>query len=130
MTVKNATSHSENDAGSRKVLRRQRKAPTISDVAQHAGVSPMTVSRVINDCTTVRPSTREKVERSIEALNYAPSSAARSLAGGSMCASACSTATLPPPISANSLSDRWSRPVAAARISCSNSSTKAGRPSG
>lgn len=82
MIVKNATSHSEKDAGSRKVLRRQRKAPTISDVAQHAGVSPMTVSRVINDCTTVRPSTREKVERSIEALNYAPSSAARSLAGG------------------------------------------------
>ncbi|WP_232492324.1 LacI family DNA-binding transcriptional regulator [Novosphingobium kaempferiae] len=65
-----------------KASRRQREAPTISDVAEHAGVSPMTVSRVINNRTTVRESTRERVERSIEALNYAPSVAARALAGG------------------------------------------------
>ncbi|MGF7153640.1 LacI family transcriptional regulator [Novosphingobium gossypii] len=42
----------------------------------------MTVSRVINDRNSVRESTREKVQRSIDALNYAPSAAARSLAGG------------------------------------------------
>lgn len=62
--------------------RSQRNAPTIADVAQHAGVSPMTVSRVINDGTMVRASTREKVEAAIAALNYAPSAAARQLAGG------------------------------------------------
>ncbi|MDX3900819.1 MAG: LacI family DNA-binding transcriptional regulator [Sphingobium sp.] len=62
--------------------RRQRNAPTINDVAKHAGVSPMTVSRVINGEQIVRAATREKVQKSIAALNYAPSAAARSLAGG------------------------------------------------
>ena len=62
--------------------RRQRNAPTINDVAKHAGVSPMTVSRVINGEQIVRSATREKVEAAIAALNYSPSAAARSLAGG------------------------------------------------
>jgi LacI family transcriptional regulator len=62
--------------------RRQRNAPTINDVARRAGVSPMTVSRVINGEQVVRPETREKVQAAIAALNYAPSAAARSLAGG------------------------------------------------
>ncbi|WP_206240952.1 LacI family DNA-binding transcriptional regulator [Novosphingobium terrae] len=62
--------------------RSQRNAPTIADVARHAGVSPMTVSRVINEGTMVRATTREKVEAAIAALNYAPSAAARQLAGG------------------------------------------------
>jgi LacI family transcriptional regulator len=62
--------------------RRQRNAPTINDVARHAGVSPMTVSRVINGEQAVRPATRAKVDAAIVALNYAPSAAARSLAGG------------------------------------------------
>jgi LacI family transcriptional regulator len=61
--------------------RRQRFAPTISDVARRAGVSPMTVSRVINGENNVRPTTREVVNAAITALNYAPNSAARSLAG-------------------------------------------------
>jgi LacI family transcriptional regulator len=65
-----------------KTSRRQRNAPTINDVAEHAGVSPMTVSRVMNNGESVSPTTRERVQRSIEALNYAPSAAARSLAGG------------------------------------------------
>ncbi|MDX3910752.1 MAG: LacI family DNA-binding transcriptional regulator [Sphingobium sp.] len=65
-----------------KTSRRQRNAPTINDVAKHAGVSPMTVSRVINGEQIVKAATREKVERSVAALNYAPSAAARSLAGG------------------------------------------------
>lgn len=62
--------------------RRQRNAPTINDVAARAGVSPMTVSRVINAGGNVREETRERVERAIAALNYAPSAAARILAGG------------------------------------------------
>ncbi|MET0364491.1 MAG: LacI family DNA-binding transcriptional regulator [Sphingobium sp.] len=65
-----------------KVSRRQRNAPTINDVAKQAGVSPMTVSRVINGENVVRQATREKVEAAIAALNYSPSAAARSLAGG------------------------------------------------
>lgn len=58
------------------------KGATISDVAQLAGVSPMTVSRVLNNESIVRPATREKVRAAIEALNYAPLAAARQLAGG------------------------------------------------
>lgn len=61
--------------------RRQSGAPTIADVAKHAGVSPMTVSRVINDEDNVRDSTRKSVLASIDALGYSPNQAARSLAG-------------------------------------------------
>ncbi len=61
--------------------RRQLGAPTISDVARRAGVSPMTVSRVINAEGNVRPATRELVNDAIAALNYAPNQSARNLAG-------------------------------------------------
>ncbi|KRC82576.1 LacI family transcriptional regulator [Sphingomonas sp. Root241] len=40
----------------------------------------MTVSRVINGADSVRPKTRDRVNASIQALNYIPSNAARSLA--------------------------------------------------
>lgn len=53
--------------------------PTITDVAKRAGVSPVTVSRVINNYRNVSPATREKVERAIQELGYVPSVAARSL---------------------------------------------------
>ncbi|MBW4331592.1 LacI family DNA-binding transcriptional regulator [Stakelama sp. CBK3Z-3] len=56
-------------------------APTIADVARVAGVSAMTVSRVINAETNVRASTREAVKAAIAQLNYQPNSAARTLAG-------------------------------------------------
>lgn len=62
--------------------RRHRHGATIGQVARHAGVSPMTVSRVINDAPAVRAETRAKVEAAIAALDYRPSAAARSLAGG------------------------------------------------
>jgi len=61
--------------------RRTGSAPTISDVARLAGVSPMTVSRVINGEPNVRPATREVVNAAISTLRYAPNPAARSLAG-------------------------------------------------
>jgi LacI family transcriptional regulator len=60
---------------------RQSGAPTISDVAALAGVSTMTVSRVINGEASVRDTTRETVLKAISRLNYAPNRAARSLAG-------------------------------------------------
>lgn len=59
----------------------QRSAPTIEVVARHAGVSPMTVSRVINGASNVRDVTRDKVNVSIAALNYRPNQAAQHLAG-------------------------------------------------
>lgn len=56
---------------------RVRKMATIYDVAAYAGVSPKTVSRVINSDAPVSEKTRSKVETAIAALGYIPSSAAR-----------------------------------------------------
>jgi LacI family transcriptional regulator len=54
--------------------------PTIADVAQQAGVSKATVSRVLSGrAEYMRDSTRQRVEQAIELLNYRPSSVARSL---------------------------------------------------
>jgi DNA-binding LacI/PurR family transcriptional regulator len=50
-----------------------------ADVARKAGVSIMTVSRVINDAQNVRPETREKVLQAIRELSYYPNAAARAL---------------------------------------------------
>ncbi|MDX6411509.1 MAG: LacI family transcriptional regulator [Gaiellaceae bacterium] len=52
---------------------------TISDVARLAGVSSMTVSRVINDTAGVKPDKRRRVEEAIEELGYVPSRLARGL---------------------------------------------------
>ena len=46
--------------------------PTIREVAKRAGVSPITVSRVINDYDYVSTETRERVEAVIEELGYVP----------------------------------------------------------
>ena len=54
---------------------------TINDVAELAGVSIKTVSRVFNNEPNVRMVTREKVEAAIATLNYRPNLSARSLAG-------------------------------------------------
>lgn len=58
------------------------KAVTIKDVARAAGVSSMTVSRVLNDRPDVSPTTRKRVQEIIAELGYAPSSIARSLSQG------------------------------------------------
>ena len=50
---------------------------TIYDVARIAGVSPKTVSRVLNGDAPVGKSTREVVEAAIAQLDYVPSNAAR-----------------------------------------------------
>lgn len=54
--------------------------PTISDVAQSAGVSTATVSRVINATGPVDKVTAERVRNAIISLNYIPHPAARTLA--------------------------------------------------
>ena len=64
----------------KKSPRRSGSGVTIHDVARHAGVSPMTVSRVINAEGNVREATCEKVNASIAALRYSPNLAARNLA--------------------------------------------------
>jgi LacI family transcriptional regulator len=61
--------------------RRKGSAVTIHEVARHASVSPMTVSRVINGESNVRDTTRELVMEAVRALNYRPNPAARVLAG-------------------------------------------------
>ncbi|WP_298332989.1 LacI family DNA-binding transcriptional regulator [Asticcacaulis sp.] len=58
------------------------KVVTIHDVARHAGVSSMTVSRVINKNVNVREPLRERVMASIKALDYTMNMAARSTRSG------------------------------------------------
>ncbi|MET4897075.1 LacI family DNA-binding transcriptional regulator [Sphingomonadaceae bacterium jetA1] len=63
-------------------MTRSRKRPrgvTIIDVAKAAGVSPMTVSRVINGDPGVRDEVRGHVREVIAKLNYTPNLMARSL---------------------------------------------------
>ncbi len=59
-----------------------RRAATLSDVARLAGVSTMTVSRVINGLAKVAPDTRVKVLAAMESLDYQPNLLARGLASG------------------------------------------------
>lgn len=52
---------------------------TIADVAKRAGVSKMTVSRVINGSGYISQETRERVEQALQELGYIPNTLARSL---------------------------------------------------
>src|SRR5690348_18160916 len=61
--------------------RGNKRGTTIHDVARKAGVSPMTVSRVVNGEPNVREATRAAVLPAVKDLRYAPNPAARSLAG-------------------------------------------------
>jgi LacI family transcriptional regulator len=65
-----------------KPTRRKSGSATIQDVAREAGVSAMTVSRVVNGGSQVRSATRDAVMEAIEKLSYQPNSAARTLAAG------------------------------------------------
>lgn len=58
------------------------KVVTIKDVAKAAGVSSMTVSRVLNDRPDVSPKTRKRIQEVIDELGYSPSEIARSLSHG------------------------------------------------
>ena len=55
----------------------------IKDVAKKAGVSMMTVSRVINDNGAVSAETRKKVEQAVKDLDYIPNQIAKSLVNAS-----------------------------------------------
>ncbi len=53
---------------------------TISDVANEAGVSNSTVSKVLNNWSTISPATVERVNAAIRKLNYTPNARAVSFA--------------------------------------------------
>jgi len=55
---------------------------SMRDVAELAGVSGQTVSRVVNDSPRVDPATRERVEEAMRRLGYRPHRAARALRTG------------------------------------------------
>nr|AGI38100.1 LhGR-I [Cloning vector pSOL9LHGRC] len=57
------------------------KPVTLYDVAEYAGVSHQTVSRVVNQASHVSAKTREKVEAAMAELNYIPNRVAQQLAG-------------------------------------------------
>ena len=54
----------------------------MADVAKLAGVSQMTVSRVLNNQASVRPDTRARVLAAMSELGYRPNTAARTLVTG------------------------------------------------
>ena len=56
-----------------------KRLPGMNDVAKLAGVSHQTVSRVLNNHSSVRPETRERVLSAIADLGYRRNSAARAL---------------------------------------------------
>ncbi|MBL3687062.1 LacI family transcriptional regulator [Leucobacter zeae] len=56
---------------------------TMADVARLSGVSPSTVSHVLNETRRVSAETRERVEAAVTTLGYRRNAVARTLAGGS-----------------------------------------------
>src|SRR6185503_6952809 len=60
----------------------KRRPAVMTDVAQLAGVSYQTVSRVLHDSPNVRDETRERVLAAIRQLDYRPNSTARALVTG------------------------------------------------
>ncbi|MBW3070267.1 LacI family transcriptional regulator [Actinomyces sp. 594] len=60
-----------------------RREPTLADVAEVAGVSLTTVSRVLNNRGYLSQATKDRVARAIDQLNYRPNQVARALHGKS-----------------------------------------------
>ena len=58
-----------------------KRAVTIIDIANHAGVSFKTVSRVLNENPRVADELRTRVQKAMAELGYQPNLAARALAG-------------------------------------------------
>ncbi|MEV2238137.1 LacI family DNA-binding transcriptional regulator [Micromonospora sp. NPDC049891] len=59
-----------------------RRRPTVKDVAEQAGVAPMTVSYAFNHPTRVAEATRTRVLEAAARLGYRPDSTARALRSG------------------------------------------------
>jgi DNA-binding LacI/PurR family transcriptional regulator len=68
------------ESGTRQIMEADRvRAPNIRDVARLAGVSYQTVSRVLNNSESIRPSTKQRVIDVIDEIGYRPNQAARAL---------------------------------------------------
>lgn len=83
MTI-NRKSHIINATGTttvayRKLNKEVIQLASIKDVAEAAGVSTSTVSRIINDNPAISTETRERVQKVMKELNYVPNSMARGL---------------------------------------------------
>jgi LacI family transcriptional regulator len=63
-------------------MERASRPATLGDVAQHAGVSPSTVSNVVRGAAVVAAPTRRRVLNAIEQLGYRPNALARHLLQG------------------------------------------------
>lgn len=59
----------------------KKKRMTISDIAEEAGVSKATVSRVLSDSPKVKPESKDKILRIIKKHSFVPNNLAQSLAG-------------------------------------------------
>lgn len=55
------------------------KRPTMNDVARRAKVSPVSVSRVINNHPSIKESTKNRVLKAMHDLGYVPNAAAQSM---------------------------------------------------
>ena len=74
---------SDSSVNSRPAQRRAGARPSLLEVAELAGVSPQTASRVAKASAGVRPKTRERVLAAMAELGYSPNLAARALRVGS-----------------------------------------------
>jgi len=66
--------------GTRTRVRRGSGRPTIADVARHAGVGAITVSRALREPDRVSPELRRQIAAAVAALGYVPDPNARALA--------------------------------------------------
>jgi len=69
-------------SASRPSPEKKRRSAVMADVAQLAGVSHQTVSRVLHDSPHVRPDTRERVLSAMRQLDYRPNTVAQALVTG------------------------------------------------
>ncbi|MBK3568263.1 LacI family DNA-binding transcriptional regulator [Streptomyces sp. MBT62] len=76
------TGHTSSSATGPDARGNQRKPASIRDVAQVAGVSYQTVSRVINGHPSVKEETRRRVEEAVEQLGFRRNASAFALASG------------------------------------------------
>lgn len=85
LVMERRTADAEQRYGSRRTMtkEKEKKHPTLSEVAKRACVGTTTVSRVINGVEHVEPHTLARVERAIKELGYLPNQAARVLKGHS-----------------------------------------------
>jgi DNA-binding LacI/PurR family transcriptional regulator len=63
---------------------KKKNRPIIADIAREAGVSTVTVSRVLHNTGPVSTELRERIESSLSSLGYTPRSSAKKISGGTI----------------------------------------------